>query len=67
MAAAAPAAEAAAEKTEFTVVLKSAGEKKINVIKILLNNIFINFNGGNFFYKIQLSIFKTTNRKAFFL
>ena len=34
--AAAPAAEAAAaveEKTEFTVILKAAGEKKINVIK----------------------------------
>jgi large subunit ribosomal protein L7/L12 len=27
------AVEAAAEKTEFTVVLKAAGEKKINVIK----------------------------------
>ncbi|MGB7295162.1 MAG: 50S ribosomal protein L7/L12 [Candidatus Aminicenantales bacterium] len=35
--AAAPGAEAPAEeaKTEFTVVLKSAGEKKINVIKIV--------------------------------
>jgi len=31
--AAAPAAEAAAEKTEFSVVLASAGDKKINVIK----------------------------------
>ena|SRR5579864_2896677 len=30
---AAPAAEAAVEKTEFTVVLAAAGEKKINVIK----------------------------------
>ena len=29
----APAAEAAAEKTEFSVVLAAAGEKKINVIK----------------------------------
>jgi large subunit ribosomal protein L7/L12 len=37
MAAAAPAAEAKAEeaKTEFAVVLKSAGEKKINVIKVV--------------------------------
>jgi large subunit ribosomal protein L7/L12 len=36
-AAAAPGAEANAEeaKTEFTVVLKSAGDKKINVIKIV--------------------------------
>jgi len=35
--AAAPGAEAKAEevKTEFTVVLKAAGEKKINVIKIV--------------------------------
>src|SRR6185503_13066736 len=32
-AAAAPAAAAAVEKDEFTVVLASAGEKKINVIK----------------------------------
>ena len=31
--AAAPAAEAAAEKTEFDVILAAAGEKKINVIK----------------------------------
>ena len=30
---AAPAAEAAEEKTEFDVVLASAGDKKINVIK----------------------------------
>jgi len=30
---AAPAAEAAVEKTEFDVVLQSAGDKKINVIK----------------------------------
>jgi large subunit ribosomal protein L7/L12 len=30
---AAPVAEAAAEKTEFSVVLAAAGEKKINVIK----------------------------------
>jgi large subunit ribosomal protein L7/L12 len=30
---AAPAAEAAVEKDEFTVVLASAGDKKINVIK----------------------------------
>ncbi|MGH6995837.1 MAG: 50S ribosomal protein L7/L12, partial [Stellaceae bacterium] len=29
----APGAAAAAEKTEFTVVLANAGEKKINVIK----------------------------------
>ena len=37
MAGAAPAAEAAKaeEKTEFTLVLKSAGEKKINVIKVV--------------------------------
>jgi len=37
VAAAAPAAEAKAEeaKTEFTVVLKAAGEKKINVIKVV--------------------------------
>ncbi len=36
-AAAAPAAEAKAEevKTEFAVVLKAAGEKKINVIKVV--------------------------------
>ena len=36
-AAAAPGAEAKAEevKTEFTVVLKAAGDKKINVIKIV--------------------------------
>lgn len=33
-AAAAPAAEAE-EKTEFTVVLKDAGDKKINVIKVV--------------------------------
>ncbi|TLP48765.1 MULTISPECIES: 50S ribosomal protein L7/L12 [Cohaesibacter] len=32
-AAAGPAAEAAEEKTEFDVVLASAGDKKINVIK----------------------------------
>ena len=32
-AAAAPAGEAAEEKTEFDVVLEAAGEKKINVIK----------------------------------
>jgi len=30
---AAPAAEAAAEKTEFNVILANSGEKKINVIK----------------------------------
>jgi large subunit ribosomal protein L7/L12 len=30
---AAPAVEAAAEKTEFSVVLAAAGDKKINVIK----------------------------------
>ena len=37
VAAAAPAAEAKAEevKTEFTVVLKNAGDKKINVIKVV--------------------------------
>ena len=37
MAGAAPAAEAAKaeEKTEFTVVLKSVGDKKINVIKVV--------------------------------
>ena len=37
VAAAAPQAEAKAEevKSEFTVVLKSAGEKKINVIKVV--------------------------------
>ena len=37
LAAAAPQAEAKAEevKSEFTLVLKSAGEKKINVIKIV--------------------------------
>ena len=37
MAAAGPAAEAkpAEEKTEFTVVLKSIGDKKINVIKVV--------------------------------
>lgn len=37
VAAAAPAAAAPAEeaKTEFAVVLKSAGEKKINVIKVV--------------------------------
>ncbi len=34
-AAAAPAAAAAVEKTEFSVVLESAGEKKINVIKVV--------------------------------
>ena len=34
-AAAAPAAEAAAEKTEFDVVLKSAGANKIAVIKVV--------------------------------
>jgi len=33
MAAPAAAAEAAEEKTEFDVILKAAGEKKINVIK----------------------------------
>jgi large subunit ribosomal protein L7/L12 len=37
MAAAGPAAEAkpAEEKTEFTVVLKTIGDKKINVIKVV--------------------------------
>ena len=37
MAGAAPAAEAAKaeEKTEFTAVLKSVGDKKINVIKVV--------------------------------
>ncbi|MDI9439441.1 MAG: 50S ribosomal protein L7/L12 [Limnochordia bacterium] len=37
VAAAAPAAaaEAAEEKTEFDVILQSAGEKKINVIKVV--------------------------------
>ncbi|NLM41063.1 MAG: 50S ribosomal protein L7/L12 [Firmicutes bacterium] len=37
VAAAAPAAaaEAAEEKTEFDVILKSAGDKKINVIKVV--------------------------------
>lgn len=34
-AAAAPGAAAAEEQTEFTVVLKAAGEKKINVIKVV--------------------------------
>jgi len=34
-AAAAPAAAAAVEKTEFSVVLEGAGEKKINVIKVV--------------------------------
>ena len=34
-AAAGPAAAAAVEKTEFTVVLKSAGANKLNVIKVL--------------------------------
>ena len=33
--AAAPVAAAAAEKTEFSVVLESAGDKKINVIKVV--------------------------------
>ena len=33
--AAAPAAEAAEEKTEFDVVLKDAGAKKLNVIKVV--------------------------------
>ncbi|HDP24826.1 MAG TPA: 50S ribosomal protein L7/L12 [Deltaproteobacteria bacterium] len=32
---AAPAAEAEEEKTEFSVVLKSAGEQKIQVIKVV--------------------------------
>ena len=35
VAAAAPAAGAAEEKTEFDVVLKDAGAKKINVIKVV--------------------------------
>lgn len=35
VAAAGPAAAAAEEKTEFTVTLKSSGEKKINVIKVV--------------------------------
>lgn len=35
VAAAAPAAAAAEEKTEFDVVLASAGDKKINVIKVV--------------------------------
>ena len=34
-AAAAPAAEAAEEQTEFDVILESAGEKKIGVIKVV--------------------------------
>ena len=34
-AAAGPAAAAAEEKTEFTVVLKEAGANKINVIKVV--------------------------------
>lgn len=34
-AAAGPVAEAAEEKTEFDVVLKAAGEKKVNVIKVV--------------------------------
>ena len=34
-AAAAPAAAAEAEKTEFSVVLEGAGDKKINVIKVV--------------------------------
>ena len=34
-AAAGPAAAAAEEKTEFTVVLAKAGEKKIDVIKVI--------------------------------
>ena len=33
MPAAAPAAEAAEEQTEFTVTIKSAGDKKLQVIK----------------------------------
>lgn len=33
--AAAAAAPAAEEKTEFNVILKSAGEKKVNVIKVV--------------------------------
>lgn len=32
---AAPAEEAKEEKTEFTIVLKSAGDQKINVIKVV--------------------------------
>ncbi|MBE5808381.1 MAG: 50S ribosomal protein L7/L12, partial [Clostridiales bacterium] len=32
---AAPAAEAAEEKTEFDVVLKDVGAKKLNVIKVV--------------------------------
>lgn len=32
---AAPAAEAVEEQTEFTVILTSAGDKKINVIKVV--------------------------------
>jgi large subunit ribosomal protein L7/L12 len=35
MAAAAPAAEAEEEKTSFDVVLTAAGDKKINVIKVV--------------------------------
>jgi large subunit ribosomal protein L7/L12 len=35
MAAAAPAAAAAEEKTEFDVILKSFGEKKVDVIKVI--------------------------------
>ena len=35
VAAAAPGAAAAEEKTEFTVILKSAGDKKIQVIKVV--------------------------------
>ncbi len=35
MAAAAPAAAAVAEQTEFTVILSAAGEKKIEVIKVV--------------------------------
>ncbi len=34
-AAAAPAAEAVEEQTEFNVVLTAAGEKKVNVIKVV--------------------------------
>lgn len=34
-AAAAAAAPAAEEKTEFDIILKSAGEKKVNVIKVV--------------------------------
>ena len=33
------AAEAAEEKTEFDVILTSAGEKKINVIKVVRNSL----------------------------